>query len=63
MEIYEIQCRQFVEIFRWPGPRLPYPLSLSQPLPVSMWPISLAWVLGSAAASMRGIGGMSDEKC
>ncbi len=61
MEIYEIQCRQFVEIFHWPGPRLPYPLS-PQPLPVNMWLISLAWVLGSAV-SMRGIGGMSDEKC
>ena len=59
MEIYEIQCRQFVEIFACSGPRLP---PLSQPLPVNMWPISLAWVLGSAV-NIRGIGGMSDEKC
>ena len=48
MEIYEIQCRQFVEIFRSSPVPASHILSLSQPLPVNMWPISLAWVLGSA---------------
>ena len=51
-----------LKYFAGPAP-VSHILSLLSLYALNMWPISLAWVLGSAAVSMRGIGGMSDEKC
>ena len=66
MEIYEIQCRQFVEIFL-PGPRLAVS-ALTARLDACKYVANLLFGLDSGMSSgecrqCSGIGGMSNVKC